>query len=89
MATKKKSKKKTKGKPGRRSPAVLRKYKHERTRAFIRRRFLEDATNNYRPEVEAMRAVVEELAGDDDFWDTMERVAKHIEWRPSARRVSR
>ena len=80
MAAKKKSKKKTK----QRKPA-----RKERIRASIRRQFLADAANHYRPEVEAMRAAVEELAVDDDFWETMERVATHTEWRPSARCVSR
>ncbi|KKM96318.1 hypothetical protein LCGC14_1179330 [marine sediment metagenome] len=81
MAAKKKSKKKIKRKPARN--------KYERTRASIRRRFLEDAATHFRPEVEEMRAAIEELSADDHFWETMERVAMHTTWRPSARRVSR
>ena len=82
MAAKKKSKKKATRKPS--LGSVSRRY--QRTRASIRRRFLEDATH-YRPEVEAMRAAVEELSGDDDFWQTMESIARHTEWRPTARRA--
>ncbi len=50
-------------------------------RPSIRRRFLEDAATHYRPEVEAMRAAIEELSADDHFWKTMERVAMHTAWR--------
>lgn len=88
MAAKKKSKKKTTKRKSARSKAdAARKY--ERKRSSIRRRFLEDAATHYRPEVEAMRAVIEELAVDDHFWETMLRVAEHAEWRPTARRVRR
>ncbi len=86
MAAKKSKKKTTKRKPAR-AAALTRKF--DRTRASIRRQLLENAATHYRPEVEAMRAVIEELAVDDDFWETMERVATQTEWRPSARRVRR
>lgn len=84
MAAKKKSKKKTTKRKSALKAVLTRKY--ERTRASIRRQLLENAATHYRPEVEAMRAVIEELAVDDDFWETMERVATHTSWRPSARR---
>lgn len=80
MAAKKSKKKTTKRKSTR---------KFDRTRASIRRKFLGDAATHYRPDVAAMRAAIEELAVDDDFWETMERVATHTAWRPTARRVRR
>ena len=87
MTAKKKSKKKTTKRKPARPAAAARIY--QRTRASIRRRLLEDAASHYRPEVAAMRGVIEELSTDDEFWETMERVVVHTAWRPSARRVSR